>query len=190
MWGPPVVMDQDLQQPDLDSATTRELVRRITECQLSLYSFIASLVSNHNDAEDIRQETNLVLWRKASEYSGVEHFHAWARRIAYFEVLKHRRRKGRASIPLEPDVLEQVAQLAVDKADLLDERRGALRHCVASLSETDRHLLCCRYRDGLTLEAASGLLGRSASSVRHSMSRIRRRLRQCVDRRLAAGEHP
>ena len=49
-------MDPGSTQPEPGSASTEELVRRITECQLSLYSFITSLVSNHNDAEDIRQE--------------------------------------------------------------------------------------------------------------------------------------
>jgi len=183
-------MDHDLKQSEFDSDAMREWVRRITECQLSLYAFIASLVSDHNDAEDIRQEANLVLWRKVEQYDGVEHFHAWARKIAYFEVLKYRRRQGRGALPLEDDVLDQVARVAADRVELLDRRRAALHDCVDRLSAGDRQLLHSRYRDGLSLKAVSELLQRPADSVRHSMSRIRRRLKSCIDRHVAAGEHP
>ena len=166
------------------------LVRELAECQLSLYSFIASLVSSHTDVEDIRQNTNLVLWRKLHESDKIHSVHAFARGIAYIEVLRYRRSKGRSSVLLDGEALGLVAEVAEQKAEILDDRRVALQQCVKKLSEDDRRLIQFHYRQGITLKAVAELIGRSASSVRHSMSRIRRQLKKCVDLTIVAEEHP
>lgn len=167
-----------------------DVARELAECQLSLYSFIASLVSSHADVEDIRQNTNLVLWRKLHETVEIRSVHALARSIAHIEVLRYRRRKGRSSVPLGGEALGLVAEVAEQEAELLDDRRVALQRCIGKLVEADRQLLRFHYRQGKTLKAVAELVSRSASSVRHSMSRIRRQLKKCVDLTIIAEEHP
>lgn len=171
-------------------AKSDEFVQLLAKYQLPLYTFIVALVARPDDAEDIRQNTNLVLCKKSDELPGIENFHAWARKIAYLEVLKYRRAQGSKREVLSNEVVELLADMAVERSDLLDERRSALRYCIKKLVPLDLELLAARYRDGLSLKAIAEKLGRSASSVRHSMSRVRRRLKHCVDLRVSAGEHP
>lgn len=78
------------ESPKLD-----EFLHLFTTYQLRVYRYIVTLVANQADAEEIFGETNMVIWRKSDPFRPGTNFLAWACRIAYLEVLKHRERKGR-----------------------------------------------------------------------------------------------
>src|SRR5262249_34593919 len=59
-------------------------VTRVAGAQRPLYAYIRSLLGPWGDAEDILQEVNVVLCRKAHEYDGRGQFLTWACRVAYF----------------------------------------------------------------------------------------------------------
>ncbi|MDF1745393.1 MAG: sigma factor, partial [Gimesia sp.] len=46
------------------SDNTEQFVQQLTENQNRLYGYVYSLLGDHSRAEDVLQETNLVLWRK------------------------------------------------------------------------------------------------------------------------------
>ena len=48
-----------------------EFLTRVTGAQRSLYAFILTLVRQSADAEDVLQETNVVLWQKAAEQDAI-----------------------------------------------------------------------------------------------------------------------
>jgi RNA polymerase sigma-70 factor, ECF subfamily len=171
---------------DKCDATDQQAVQRITEVQLSLYRYLSTLVFSHEEIDEIRQETNLTLWRKRNQFFEIENFHAWARRIAYLEVLVWRRRKRKAIPLLHGDVLEMVARNGQEKASLSEDRATALIHCVQKLSEKDRTMLHMRYYKAMNSTVIGEKLSRSPSGVRHSLLRIHRALRECVKRGLAA----
>ena len=76
-----------------------EHVRLITEYQPALYAYILTLHPDRVNAQDILQETNLVLWQKAGELRGGTNFKAWAFRIAYFQTLAQLKRRKRGAWP-------------------------------------------------------------------------------------------
>ena len=51
-----------------------EYSQKLTAIQKSLYAFILSMIPNKSEAEDILQETNLILCQKAGEYDPSKHF--------------------------------------------------------------------------------------------------------------------
>ena len=57
--------------------------------QRPLYAYILTLLPNRSEAEDILQETNLILCRKAGEYNPEGHFQGWAFNIARYQVMGH-----------------------------------------------------------------------------------------------------
>ena len=170
---------------DQSEAVDQRAVQLITEVQLGLYRYLSALVFSAEEIEEIRQETNMALWRKRDQFEQIENFHPWARRVAYLEVLAWRRRKDRGPHLLDDDILELVAETGSRQASLSDERASALVHCVQRLSEKDRAMLAMRYQEDLTSAAIGEKLSRSATGIRQSLMRIHRTLRECVQRRLA-----
>ena len=68
-------------------AESAEFVTQITKVQRQLHAFILSMVWNPAEAEDVLQETNLVLWEKAAEYDPSRPFLPWAMRFAQFQAM-------------------------------------------------------------------------------------------------------
>ena len=65
------------------------LLALITRHQAALHAYILSPLPNQAKADDVLQETNLVLWRKAADYDQAMPFMPWACRIAWFGSVRH-----------------------------------------------------------------------------------------------------
>lgn len=150
--------------------------------QLRLYRYIVTLVANQADAEDVLQNVNLILLRKCEQFEVGTNFLSWATSIAYLEVLKHRASRRRVSPGLSEATLATLAAESLNEASALDRRNAALPGCMEKLSPQDQSLVGDHYFRGLSWEAIAASLGRTSSSVRHSICRIRRELKRCIDR--------
>ena len=64
---------------------TESFVSDLTNSQARLFAYILSLLRNSEEARDVLQETNLVLWKKLEEYSEIVSFEAWSTKVAYFK---------------------------------------------------------------------------------------------------------
>lgn len=165
-----------------------EFLDLFTKSQVRLYRYIVMLVGNQTEAEDILQNTNLLLLEKKAHYQPGTNFIAWASSVAYLEVLKHRAAKRRTFQHLSEATLELLATEAREHASLLEQRYAALPGCMEKLSPSDLALIMDHYYRGLSWENIARSLGRTASSVRHSICRIRRELKRCIDKAVGTEE--
>lgn len=150
-----------------------------------LWHFILALVPTDQDAEDVLQETAVVLWRKREEFRPGSDFVSWARAIARNKVLEWRRRAASAGPSLDEDVLEQLASEAENRAASFDERQAAMQECMQSLPKADAELIRQRYNEGLSGLELANRLKRPVNSIYQSLGRIRRALLDCITRKLA-----
>jgi RNA polymerase sigma-70 factor (ECF subfamily) len=153
--------------------------------QRKLFLYILSLVPNPADAEDILQETNLVLWRKFGEFQPGTDFIGWACKVAFYEVLKHRQAGSRKPLPLSEATLALLAQDAEDVLGEVDSRREALLRCLGKLREPVRHMIRLRYQLGVDTRAVAEAVGRSLEATRRALHRARVALLRCIERELA-----
>ncbi|HEX6985553.1 MAG TPA: sigma-70 family RNA polymerase sigma factor [Planctomycetaceae bacterium] len=163
-----------------------EFVQEFTRNQRRLYLYILAQVGRPSDAEEILQETNLVIWRKADRFTPGTSFFAWSSRIATYEVLKHRERRGRDKLRFSPEFVEVVAEEAAAASEVWEDRRRALSICLGKLRPKDRELIQMRYAPGENGKSVAEDLGRPINAVYQSLGRIRRTLLECVNRQLAA----
>ena len=163
-----------------------QFVQLLATCQRKVFLYALALVHNPVDAEEILQETNLVLWRKFDQFRPGTDFSRWACRIAHFEVLKFRERRPAAERLFSTDFLEALARDAEESLDVADQRREALRGCLGKLAERDRQLVLQRHQERATTRSVAEALGRSVQGTRKSLHRIRMTLLECIQRTLAA----
>ena len=153
--------------------------------QRKLFLYILSFVPNPADAEDILQETNLVLWRKFGEFQPGTDFIRWACKVAFYEVLKHRQAGTRKPLPLSEAALALLAQDAEDALGEVDSRREALLRCLGKLREPVRQMIRLRYQLGVDTRAVAQAVGRSVEATRRALHRARVALLRCIERELA-----
>jgi RNA polymerase sigma-70 factor, ECF subfamily len=164
--------------------SVEEFMSLYTRHQRGLFTYILSLVTNVNDAEELLQQTNLILWRKFGEFHRGSNFGAWASRVAYLEVLKYfELRKNRAQ-SLDPRLFEAVAEKMLEHEEYFERRTDALNACLEKLRKPDRQLLMLRYAPGASTKSVASKLQRSVSSVYKTTSKIRQMLLDCVFQRL------
>lgn len=159
-------------------------VQLLGQNQRRIFLYVMSMVPNGSDAEEIIQETNLLLWREFDQFRPGTNFAAWACRVALNQTLAWRKRKQRDRLEFSPRFLEAVAEEAASEADQLEERSEALSRCIEKLPERHRVLLRARYGEGRGIDAIGQELGRSADAVYRALSRIRHTLHDCVTQTL------
>ena len=176
--------------PNENSADQKaeQFARLLATCQRKVFLYALGLLHNATDAEEVLQETNIVLWRKFDEYEPGTAFDRWACRVAYFEVLKYREKAGRDRRVFGVPLIETLAAEAGSVLDEFDDRRDALEGCLAKLRDVDKALVLQRYQPGATTRGVAETLGRSVQGTRKSLHRIRASLLTCIERTLAAEE--
>lgn len=168
----------------MEPTASADFIREVTRAQRRLFAFIYSLVLRAQDAEDVLQETNVVLWQKAAEFQPGTDFHAWAFRIAQFQVLAFRKRRRRHPEGFDDALLESLAEEARARTD--DRRHEALRGCLSGLSSDQRLLLALRYEPGGSVNDMARRSKRSPKAMSEALRRIRQALLDCIRGKLAA----
>ncbi len=164
---------------------TEDFVALFSKGQQRVYAFILTLVPNWAEAEDVMQETNLVMWRKRSQFQPGTDFVRWGCQIAFFEVLKFRKRQKHDRLIFSDAFLSAVAEDTLALVDSLEVERNALSDCRKKLSLRDRDLLDRRYQPGATTKGVAAEVNRSVDAVYKALQRIRAALLSCVRRALA-----
>lgn len=163
-----------------------EFVRLLTRHSSEIYGFILMLSVNRSDAEDVFQETSVVLWQKFDIYESGTDFRAWACRIAFFTVQSFRRKRGRMRM-LSDDAFEAVAADALAMIEEKDMRGEALAECLEKLNERDRRLLEQKYFGKMTTAQLAEQSSQSTHAIYRALTRIHTQLLNCMKRSLAAG---
>jgi len=160
-------------------------LRLFGEHQKRILAYIYSLVPHAQNAEDICQKTSLVLWRKFHQLERDGDFMAWACRVAYLEVLNFRRTASRDRLCFSDELLAYLAEERL--ADLVETngRLVALRECVKQLGRPQQELLEQAYSTEESIRLLAERLGQAVQTIYNRLSRIRRILFDCVERRLA-----
>jgi RNA polymerase sigma-70 factor (ECF subfamily) len=164
-----------------------QFVSLFTRYQREIYAYVAMLVPGWNEADEVMQETSVILWEKFSTFVPGTNFVAWACKIAYYRALHRRRTQARDRHQFSAD-FEAVAAGLTDTVEQLESRRRALAHCVEKLPGKDQTLLKACYAEGGTIKQAAEALRHPVKAVYKSLARIRRALLQCAERRLLAEE--
>jgi RNA polymerase sigma-70 factor, ECF subfamily len=151
-----------------------------------LYQYIFTLLPRHHDADDVMQNTLLVLWEKFDQFDPTTSFYAWASRIAYLQAQNYYRQNRRLVTVLDKAVFEQIAARIDSHSDLLQARQESMVRCAERLGPADRLLLNLRYAPGATVKNVARQLGRPANSVCKSLGRIRRALWDCIMAEMAS----
>ena len=141
---------------------------------------MAALVPNVADAEDIVQQTALVLWEKFAAYDPGLPFTPWACRFALNKTLQWLERRQRWQALLAGGLAEELALRREELRPELDLRLGHLEKCLRKLPEEQLALVEGYYyrRDGIDELAANS--GRTVAATYKLLQRVRQALQTCI----------
>ena len=168
----------------MDPALATQFTTLYSQHERLVYRFIASLLPNAAEAEDLLQETAKKIWQQFEEYDAERPFLPWARTIARYEVLSHLKRQQVRRKYFSDDVVELLADDWNQRDDTREGQSQALEHCVRILPDDDRRLLHLRYESDESMQELSRQTDRTPNAIYKSLQRIRQALLDCVQHRL------
>ncbi len=162
---------------------TRKATLLWTSAQPVVAAFVASVVRDFGDREDVLQETALAVYSSIDSYDTKRPFNAWAIGIARNQIgLCLRRRKRDRHVFGDSTIASLEAafgRAAVPpKLDFLPE-------CMQKLNSRARKVCDLRYQEDLKPAAIAQKLGMKANAVSKALQRIRERLRLCIESKAA-----
>jgi RNA polymerase sigma-70 factor, ECF subfamily len=171
-----------------DSDLTIWYMQQVVGWQPRLYAFVLSLTGSANEADDVLQNTNLVLLKKREAFRADADFGAWALQIARLEVQRLRQSSARVRGRFDDVLVEQLAARAGTWVNDPGTELKVLRWCMLRLSSSERQMLTLRY-GGSSVGAIAARWGRSVGSISQTLYRLRGKLAECVKRALNAEGH-
>jgi len=167
----------EAKQGSLDAFS--ELVRRVQE---QVYAVIYTMTRNHQDTDDLMQETFLSAYRALFGFAGRSRFSTWTHRIAVNLTLNHLKRKGRekgrTSLDEGVRIPDQPGRAAPspEGESLGNELREKLDLAVASLPPIYRAAFTLVALQGMAHGEAASVLGCSENTVSWRMHKARKML--------------
>ena len=175
--------------PQVPPDPAEEFVFLLARHERLLGAYVMTMVPHPHDADDVLQEAKVVMWRHFAKFTPGTNFGAWARKIAFHQVLAYRKRRHRDRLDFSEDFLRTVADEAESSADRLEQRARLLHECMARLPGEHRAALHLRYHEGLSLEDMAARLERTVGALYRLLSRVRHVLHECVSKSLARPDH-
>jgi RNA polymerase sigma-70 factor (ECF subfamily) len=148
----------------------------------SLGIYVISLCPNLTEAEDVIQDVKLFMWKNFDKFTPGTSFVAWAKKIAFYTVLSHRKKTMRQPMLLGDEFIQAVADDVEKRQEELEKRHARLGSCIKKLSGREREMLILRYTQRLDIEKMAEILSRTVAAVYRHLSRIRLSLHDCVTR--------
>lgn len=161
-------------------------VRQMTGLQDRLFAYILTMLPDVQEAADVLQETNVVLWRKMNDLEAEQSFEAWACRVAYYEVLSFRRDRKRDKLLFDDALLERIAARFPASPTADSAASVALEQCLGRLPIEQRDMITARYRDDASMAELAQASGKPEGTISVTLHRIRQTLLECIRGKLRA----
>ncbi|MDQ8006314.1 MAG: sigma-70 family RNA polymerase sigma factor [Pedobacter sp.] len=137
--------------------------------QQKIYWHIRRLVIDHDDADDLVQETFVKVWKNLHNFRSDSQLYTWIYRIATNESITFlNKKKNRNNISLDEVNTELAETLASSTYFDGDKVQRKLQQAVLTLPEKQRIIFNMKYFDDMKYEEISEVLGTSVGALKAS----------------------
>jgi len=160
-----------------------ELVKRYQE---RIYATIYHMTANHEDANDLAQESFIKAYSALKSFKGGSSFYTWLYRIAInktINFLKQRRNKHHISLndldfnaEHDPDLVALISDKTPQREVNLSELQQKLNEALLKLSEPHRMVVVLHDVQGVSHEEIAEMVGCNIGTVRSRLFYARQQL--------------
>ncbi len=174
-------MSTDRTQTHPDQPAQAEFLPLLLSSERELLRYVAALVPCAGDAEEIVQQTAVVLWEKFDQYDPQHPFTPWACRFALNVAKQWMARQRRWKAFLDVNLAEELLRRRNEMLPDMEARIRHLQECMDKLPEDQRDIIDGYYFRKAGIEMISRESSRSVDAIYKALQRIRRALRECIE---------
>ncbi len=169
---------QELLNPKTQNIAFKKL---LLDYQRPLYNHIRNIVLNHDDADDVLQNTFVKVFQYLKDFKGESKLFSWMYRIATNEAItfinQKAKRNGTTSEAMKTKIVDNL------KADTYfdgNEIQIKLQKAVALLPEKQQLVFKMKYYEELKYEELSEILGTSVGALKASYHHAVKKIEEFV----------
>lgn len=171
---------KSLLSPETQEVAFKKLLADYKE---RLYWHIRKIVINHEDADDVLQNTFIKVFENVSKFKGNSNIYTWMYKIATHESLNLLSKKSRKlGISNEEWIEKRADQLESDVYFEGDAMQLKLQKAIATLPEKQRLVFNMRYFEEIKYEKMSEILETSVgglkASYHHAVKKIKHQINE------------
>lgn len=163
------------------NASQQRFLSLFLQSEREIFRYVAALVPNVADAEDIVQQTAMALWEKFDTYDPSQPFTPWACRFALNKAKQWTERRQRWQVLLEGGLAEELAQRRDALRPELEVRLKHLEGCLNKLPEDHRSLVEGYYYRRDAIEKLAATSSRTVAATYKTLQRVREALQRCIE---------
>ena len=166
-----------------DLSAYDELVRRYQE---RIYATIYHMTSNHEDANDLAQESFIKAFHALKSFKGGSSFYTWVYRIAVNKTINFlKQRKNRVQMSLDdldfnaehdPDLVALISEKTPRREINITELQEKLNEAMQKLSESHRLVVTLHDVQGLSHEEIAKIMDCNIGTVRSRLFYARQQM--------------
>ncbi|MDB2456388.1 RNA polymerase sigma factor [Flavobacteriaceae bacterium] len=169
-----------LQDPKTQEIGFKTLIK---EYQQPLYWHIRKIVLDHEDADDVLQNTYIKIFKNIKNFRGDSKLYSWMYRIATNESLTFIKQKSKKlGLSTNEYTEKQVNKLEADVYFEGDEIARKLQLAIAKLPEKQRLVFNLRYFDELKYDEISEILETSIGSLKASYHHAVKKIKNEIEK--------
>lgn len=161
-------LQEQIMKPETRAAAFTEAVQMYQE---KLYWLIRRIVRQHDDADDVLQETFLKAWQNLDSFRGEAKFYTWIYRIALFEAINYNKKKKRITdneYAVSEDTSYLLESAVADPYFDGDKGELILQQALDTLPPKQRQVFEMRYFDEMPYREMATITGTSEGALKAS----------------------
>ena len=157
-------LEDRLRDPQTRREAFAELLKRFSE---PLYWQIRRMVNDHDDADDLLQNTFMKAWTAMDDFRGDAKLSTWLHKIAINEALSHLdKQKRHATESLDNTEYSAINTIEADEWFDGDEAAAHFREAIATLPTKQQLVFNMKYFDEMKYEDIAEITGTSVGALK------------------------
>jgi RNA polymerase sigma-70 factor (ECF subfamily) len=169
-------------------------IQQYLQLRSEFMGYLYAITRDVELSEDVYQNAAVVVIEQSEKPEAIRDFRAWAKEVIRRQALHALRARdvsSRHTRVISPELLDAVSDTFLQhdaEASVDREEAMALRQCLDELPLEKRELVSMRYEGGAAFGEISEHTGSTPAAVQRTLSRIRKTLHGCVQRRMGLAE--
>jgi|GEM_PF-1102868 len=169
-------------------------IQQYLQLRSEFMGYLYAMTRDAELSEDIYQNAAVVVIEQTAKPEVIRDFRAWAKEVIRrqaLHALRARTVSAKHARTISPELLDVVSDTFLQESTTIPADRDeaqALRQCLQELPARQREMVTMRYERGAAFDEISDCLGSTPAAVQRALSRIRKMLHGCVQRRLRLAE--
>ena len=170
------------------------LIQQYLQFRSEFMGYLYAMTRDAELSEEVYQNAAVVVMEQSQKDEPIRNFRAWAKEVIRRQALHAIRARAvstKRSQAVSPELLDAVSNVFLQddsKDSVARDEAGALKLCLNDLPDDKRQLIAMRYEGSSSFDEISEHVGSTPAAVQRALSRVRKMLHGCVQRRMRLAE--